>query len=186
MSGPTAALSTLIIIYFWCCVFFTWQMFWTQGSAAVFMLLLNCIFYNLDCLFRTLPACTFMSLLLLFSSCIVAGWIALWHLLSYYDLMHLSVSCSKLFNWLSPLGICTTLMQMQFMIFQFLAQWLWKVKKPKCALKCRKLFFVMNVLCVITYKSFSVTVMLVNVNVLLCVCKQDHICEACHRLDIGE
>lgn len=30
---------------------------------------------------------------------------------SYYDLIHLSVSLSKVFNWLFPFGLCTTVMQ---------------------------------------------------------------------------
>lgn len=56
--------------------------------------------------------------------------------------------------------LCTTLIQMQFMICQFLVQCFWRAYKRGSALKCRKVLC--DELFVITHKSYSVTVMLVN------------------------
>lgn len=179
LCGPTAALSTLIITCFWCSMFVSlcW-MFWKRDSAKNWK---NAeTFY-----FVSSPTRALMSLLLV--AVLQLGGLLFGWLLSSYDLIHLSVACSQLFNWAPPLGLCTTLMQMQFMVCQFLAQRFLDSPQTLLCFAMQKSVFCDKLLCLITHKCYPITIMLINVICFFCylcvwVWARKITCAACHRL----
>lgn len=84
---------------------------------------------------------------------------------------------------MSALGLCATLMHMQFYDLPVSGSITLVSQQSQTCSEMQKSVFCDKVLCLITQKSYSVTIMLVNAIwffwLFACVCKSDHTCDAC-------